>query len=105
MLPSAGARGGGREMATAARRPTVFVVDDDDSVRKGLERVLRAEGFSVVLFDSAERFLEHVSPESSACVLLDLTMPRVGGLEVQRQLNARGIALPVIAVSASDDDT
>ncbi len=85
-------------------RPTVFVVDDDESVRTSLGRLMRAEGFVVRLFESAECFLEEVTAEPFACVLLDITLPGISGLEVQRRLNERGIRLPVIAVSARADD-
>ena len=91
-------------MPSRSRRTTVFVVDDDESVRNSLGRLMRAEGFKVRLFESAERFLAEVTSMPSACVLLDLTLPRINGLEVQRRLNERGIQLPVIAVSARDDD-
>ena len=91
-------------MPSRSGRPTVFVVDDDESVRNSLGRLMRAEGFKVRLFESPERFLAEVTSMPSACVLLDLTLPRINGLEVQRRLNERGIRLPVIAVSARDDD-
>lgn len=91
-------------MAMRARTTTVFVVEDDESVRNSLERLMRSEGFTVRLFGSAERFLEEVTVVPGACVLLDITLTGVGGLEVQRRLNERGIRLPVIAVSARDDD-
>ncbi len=91
-------------MADRTRRPTVFIVDDDESVRTSLARLMRSEGFEVRLYDAAERFLEEVTSIPSACVLLDIALPRVNGLEVQRRLNERGIRLPVIAVSARDDD-
>src|SRR5262249_6417317 len=64
----------------------------------------RSEGYVVKLYDSPESFLEEVVPTLGACVLLDLTLPGMGGLEVQRRLNERGIRMPVIAVSACDDD-
>jgi len=82
----------------------VFVVEDDESVRTSLARLMRSEGFEVHLYEGAERFLEEVTSVPSACVLLDIALPRISGLEVQRRLNERGIRLPVIAVSARDDD-
>jgi FixJ family two-component response regulator len=56
------------------------------------------------VYDSPETFLSEVGPESPACILLDITMPRMSGLQVQAQLRARGNTIPVIAVSARDDD-
>ena len=91
-------------MATRAHKPIVFVVEDDESVRRSLGRLMRSEGFEVRLYESPERFLEEVTPMPAACLVLDITMPRVGGLEVQGRLRERGIRMPVIVVSARDDD-
>ena len=85
-------------------RTTVYVLDDDASVRNSLGRLMRAEGYDVRLYESAERFLEEVTPMPLACLLLDITLPNINGLEVQRTLNDRQILLPVIAISARDDD-
>ena len=91
-------------MAGEGDRTVVFVVDDDDSVRKSLGRLIRSEGFEARLFDSSEHFLEAVTPTPHACVVLDVSMPSISGLEVQNRLNARGVRMPVIIVSARDDD-
>lgn len=56
------------------------------------------------LYESSERFLEEVTQMPTACVVLDITMPRISGLNVQNLLNERGIRIPVIVVSACDDD-
>ena len=82
----------------------VHIVDDDELVRKGLERLMRASGLASRSYDSPERFLEAVGIDANGCVLLDITMPRLNGLEVQAALKARGNTIPVIAVSARDDD-
>jgi FixJ family two-component response regulator len=78
------------------------VVDDDDSVLRSLSRLLSTSGFQVQTFSSAETFLKSLSPESQGCVLLDVTMPRMSGLQVQVALKERGITLPVIAISARE---
>ncbi len=91
-------------MAKRDPRSIVFVVEDDESVRKSLGRLIRAEGFEARLYESPERFLREVTPTPSACVVLDLTMPRINGLDVQTRLNEMGIRMPVIVVSARDDD-
>ncbi len=91
-------------MAKRDLNPVVFVVEDDESVRKSLGRLIRAEGFEVRLYESSERFLREVAVTPRACVVLDLTMPRVNGLDVQGRLNEMGIRMPVIVVSARDDD-
>lgn len=82
----------------------VYIVDDDDLVRKGLARLMRAGGFRAKTYASPEIFLQEVGTESPACILLDITMPRMTGLQVQAQLKERGNTIPVIAVSARDDD-
>jgi FixJ family two-component response regulator len=82
----------------------VYIVDDDESVRKGLSRLIRSAGFEPRVFASAEEFLNIVRNEGTACVLLDITMPRMDGLQVQARLTEKGITLPVIAVSARDDE-
>jgi FixJ family two-component response regulator len=82
----------------------VHIVDDDELVRKGLERLMRASGLASKSYDSPEGFLDAVGTDAHGCVLLDITMPRMNGLQVQAALKARGNAIPVIAVSARDDD-
>jgi two-component system response regulator FixJ len=86
------------------RKPIVFVLDDDDSVRRSLGRLIRAEGYEARLYGSPERFLDEVTASTVGCLVLDIAMPRVGGLDVQARLNERGIRLPVIVVTARDDD-
>jgi FixJ family two-component response regulator len=82
----------------------VYIVDDDDLVRKGLARLMRAGGLIPKVYASPELFLQEVGSEVPGCILLDITMPRMNGLQVQAQLKARGNTMPVIAVSARDDD-
>ena len=82
----------------------IYIVDDDGSVRKGLLRLMLSAGFEVRAFANAERFLEEVHEEPRACILLDMTMPRLTGVQVQKRLKDRGIQVPVIAVSARDDE-
>lgn len=91
-------------MAIRARKPIVFVVEDDESVRTSLGRLIRSEGFEARLFESPQRFLDEVTSLPAACVVLDITMPHVSGLDVQNRLKERGIHIPVIIVSARDDD-
>ncbi len=91
-------------MARIGEALIVYIVDDDDSVRTGLSRLMRSAGFEVRAFESADRFLDEVREEQSACVLLDMTLPRVTGVQVQSRLKERGIHLPVIVVSARDDE-
>jgi two-component system, LuxR family, response regulator FixJ len=78
---------------------TVFVVDDDAAVRKGLTFLLRAAGYTVEAFPSALSFLEDYDPRRGGCLLLDVQMPRMTGVELQQQLNVRGWRLPVIFIT------
>lgn len=91
-------------MAKVAGARVVFIVDDDDAVRDGFARLLRAAGLDARAYGSPEQFLEEVSNFPGACVLLDITMPRMSGAQVQARLADRNVTLPVITVSARDDD-
>lgn len=86
-------------------RPTiVYIVDDDGAVRSGLAKLLQSAGMEPRTFDSAVSFLANVTNQEHACILLDITMPRMTGLQVQSRLGQLGIDLPVITVSARDDE-
>src|SRR5271168_954492 len=78
---------------------TVFVVDDDAAVRQGLRFMLRAAGYSVEAFPSARSFLEDYDPRRGGCLLLDVQMPQISGLELQQRLNVRGWRIPVIFIT------
>jgi FixJ family two-component response regulator len=81
----------------------VFIIDDDPSVLKALERLLRLNGFPVETFMSAAAFLERVPYEGAACLVLDLRMPGLSGLDVQEALSQKGIAIPIVFLSAQAD--
>ena len=81
----------------------VFVIDDDPSVLKALERLLRLNGFAVETFISAAGFLERTPYEGAACLLLDLRMPGLSGLDVQEALSRKEIAIPIVFLSAQAD--
>jgi len=90
---------------TAATEQCVLcIVDDDDSFRRGLSRLARASGYEVRAYASAEAFLKEARAGENVCVLMDINMPRMSGLQLQAQLKARNIDLPIIAVSARDDE-
>lgn len=78
------------------RTPAIFVVDDDPSVRTAIERLLRASGFAVTSYASAGEYLEHYDPDAPGCLLLDLAMPKLSGLDLQDVLVARGGAPPIV---------
>lgn len=83
--------------------PRVFVVDDDASIRTYLRRLLEIRGFTVETCASGAELLARVRVDRPGCILLDLSMPIMGGLEVQQQLRRRGVLLPVIFLSGSGD--
>jgi FixJ family two-component response regulator len=76
--------------------PSVYVVDDDVSVRTALERLLKSVGITVKTFSSAQEFLDLATPEGPGCLIVDLRMPGMSGLDLQDQLSARQLSLPVI---------
>jgi two-component system response regulator FixJ len=82
---------------------TVFIVDDDASFLRSVSRLLRAAGYSVQAFESAENFLEQVAPGMSGCVLTDLQMPGLNGLELQAALAKSANPLPVVFLSGQGD--
>ena len=81
----------------------VFVVDDDESLRRSLERLLRVSGYSVQTFSSAAAFLEQPEPDCPSCLLLDIRMPELTGLDVQRAVNQQRPALSVILMTGYAD--
>jgi FixJ family two-component response regulator len=84
-------------------RPTVFVVDDDHSVRKGLDRLLKLKGYRVESFASAEEFLQEKIAASVSCLVLDVNLPGLNGLDVQNFLLKQGILLPIIFITGHGD--
>jgi FixJ family two-component response regulator len=86
-----------------SREPIVFVVDDDTEVQRSLRWLLEAAGHAVRTFDSAEEFLEAADPDHPGCLILDVRMGGMDGLELQETLNEREVGLPVILVSAHAD--
>ena len=81
----------------------VFVVDDDQSARRGLSRLLRTAGYNVLAFPSAKAFLDNLPPTATGCILLDARMPGLSTEELQKELDAREIQLPIIFVTADDN--
>lgn len=83
--------------------PTVFVVDDDEAARDSLTILLEASGFRVAAFASAEAFLATHDPGRRGCALIDVRMPGMDGLQLQRELRARDIGLPAIVITGHGD--
>ena len=89
-------------MTTAS---TIYLIDDDVSVRRGLGRLLRAAGYNVVTCDTPEAFLALPSLTTPACLLLDVRMPRMTGLELQSALHDEGRDPPIVMLSGHADAT
>jgi FixJ family two-component response regulator len=86
-------------------RCLVAVVDDDESVRESLPDLLREVGYAVQAFASAEDFLASGDQLRTQCLILDVAMPGMSGPELQRELQRRGTAIPVVFITAHGDET
>jgi FixJ family two-component response regulator len=84
-------------------RAVVFVVDDDPSMRRSLESLLRSVGNDVRLFSSAQDFMQAERPDAPSCLVLDVRLPGMSGLTFQQELAKEGIALPVIFITGYGD--
>jgi FixJ family two-component response regulator len=84
-------------------RPTIFVVDDDAAVRDALKLLLRSVGQPVETFASAQEFLEAYSEDRPGCLVLDIRMPGMSGLELQQKLNEKHSILPIIFITGHGD--
>jgi FixJ family two-component response regulator len=82
---------------------TVFIVDDDADVRLSIQRLLKTVGLRAELFATAQDFLRRNIPDGPSCLVLDVRLPEVGGLEVQHKLAVAGINIPIIFVTAHGD--
>ena len=83
--------------------PTVFVVDDDSSLRRAIKRLLESVGVQVELFGSAHEFLQAKRPDVPSCLVLDIRLPGISGLEFQRELAYANIHTPIIFITAHGD--
>jgi len=90
-------------MTTLEREPTVFVVDDDEAVRASLQLLLKSLGIRAITHGSAAEFLAEYEPEHPGCIILDVRMPGMGGLELQDELNRRGAVIPIIFITGHGD--
>jgi len=82
---------------------TVFVIDDDEDVRASIQRLLKTVGLHGEVFASAQDLLQRKMPEGPSCLILDIRLPGMSGLEVQRKLVAAGISIPIIFITAHAD--
>ena len=83
--------------------PMVFIVDDDLSVRRSTERLVQAAGLKVQTFTSAKEFLKNARFEGPACLVLDVRMPGLSGMDLQRELTQAGIRVPIIFITGHGD--
>ena len=82
---------------------TVFIIDDDASVRDSLGLVLGLRGYRTTLFADADSFLRALRPDWQGCMIIDIRMPGMNGLELQRELLQRGCTLPVVIITGHGD--
>ena len=84
--------------------PLIAVVDDDEAIREAIQSLLRSVGFRAAVFASAEDFC-HAGPlQATACLIVDVRMPRMSGLELQRQLAMADCPIPLIFITAQSDE-
>jgi FixJ family two-component response regulator len=83
--------------------PIVFVVDDDPPVRRAIKRLIGSAGLQVELFGSAQEFLESRRADAPSCLVLDIKLPGINGLDFQRQLAEAGIRIPIVFISGHGD--
>jgi FixJ family two-component response regulator len=84
-------------------KPTVFVIDDDASVREALSSLIRSVGLRAEIFPSAQEFLRHGRPDTPACLVLDIRLPGLNGLELQQRLIGDRVRLPIIFITGHGD--
>jgi FixJ family two-component response regulator len=87
----------------ADQEPIVFVVDDDLAARSAIENLLRSVGLRVTVFANATEFLEHKRDSAPCCLVLDVRLPGMSGLEFQRELAARKVTIPIIFITGHGD--
>src|SRR3979411_3073128 len=91
-------------MAIQGKTKLVAILDDDDSVRSALQGLLKAVGLPAQAFASAEEFLNSGQQHQIACLIADIRMPGMSGLELQAQLNAKRCRIPIIFITAHGDE-
>lgn len=82
----------------------IYIVDDDDSIRRALKRLFKSIGMKAQTFASAAEFLEYADLDSKSCLVLDVKMPVIDGFELQEILKNNNIIIPIIFISAYDDN-
>jgi FixJ family two-component response regulator len=85
------------------RAPTVFVIDDDADMRTAIQGLLKAAGLRSESFETAEEFLRAKEPDGPSCLVLDVSLPGVSGMELQRKLGDAGVSIPIIFITGHGD--
>ncbi len=93
------------EQKTIRQPSVVVVVDDDESIRESLPDLLKEFGFAVLAFSSADEFLVSDSVERTTCLVLDIAMPGMSGLDLQKELKSRGYKIPIIFITGQKDES
>ena len=88
---------------TTSDQSVVFIVDDDDRMRAAMQRLLRTVGLHSEAFATPQGFLQHNLPDVASCLVLDVRLPGMSGLEVQQKLNEAGVQLPIIFITSHGD--
>src|ERR1700745_3131075 len=88
---------------TSADTPTVFIVDDDGRMRAATQRLLKSVGLHAEIFATPQDFLRHKLPNGPSCLVLDVRLPGMSGLDVQRKLTEAGVQIPVIFITGHGD--
>jgi two-component system response regulator FixJ len=88
---------------TTRKKPTIYIVDDDDGMRRALSVLMSTVGYNATTFERPAEFLQKLDPNQPGCLVLDVRMPEMSGLEVQQQLNRSGSMLPVILITGHGD--
>jgi len=92
------------QTGTATERSLIAVVDDDESVRESLPDLIQEFGFTVKAFSSAEGFLASDTVDRTCCLILDIAMPGMSGLDLQRALQDRRLKIPIIFITGQKDE-
>ena len=91
-------------VATKEKPRVVTIVDDDESVRSALQGLMKEAGFTALAFASAEEFLNSGEQQRTSCLIADIRMPGMSGLELQSKLNAERFRIPIIFITARGDE-
>jgi FixJ family two-component response regulator len=88
---------------TPSDAPTVFIIDDDERMRAAMQRLLKSIGLNTKSFATPQDFLEHKLPDGPSCLVLDVRLPGMSGLDVQHKLNEKGVHIPIIFITGHAD--